>query len=65
MTLERMTALLKRAGIDPETGQHVHATQAEIIVLVERDKRENWPRIEAEHAVLDCIPVQDGIRESI
>lgn len=58
-TLERMTAFLKRAGINPNGyGERIGETPAEHVKrvldtaeiqrIVEEDKRMNWPRIQAE-----------------
>jgi hypothetical protein len=46
-TLERMTAFLKRAGVDLETGERIGST-AHIAHIIEEDKRNNWPSITAE-----------------
>lgn len=79
-TIERMTAFLKRAGVDPDgygnrpgetPAEHVKRVldTAEIQRIVDRDKRENWPAIQAEmderEVRASFIPVQDGVREVI
>lgn len=60
-SLEWMNGILRRAGIDPETGRKVNETWDELVLramreseraliqhIVNEDMRDNWPRIEKE-----------------
>jgi len=51
-TIERMTAFLKRAHIDPNGyGERLvepEIPREELVAIIEADKRERWPRIQEE-----------------